>query len=161
MRPASFLQRFLPFLWMVTVCLGAGSAVAFAADHPQFSGAWKLDHDKSDFGEASGPSQVTDSITQTASALTIDRDRDGEKSTIRVPLDGTQSDVKLRNMPMKAQSHWDGTTLVIEYTGSRLGGAIRSEEKWTLSADGKVLTVERHGSSRRGETTQKLLMVKQ
>jgi len=42
---------------------------------------------------------------------------------------------------VKAKANWDGSTLVIAMTADFGGSEIKLTDKWTLSEDGKTLTV--------------------
>lgn len=132
----------------------------YAADRPDFNGTWKLDASKSDFGPLPGPSQVTDRIAQSDSEVVINRNREGRDSVIHVPLDGSQTENNLRGVNMKTQGRWDGGALIIDFTGQRGGAAAKSEERWTLTPDGKAIKVTRHLSGAQGETEQTLTMVR-
>jgi hypothetical protein len=50
---------------------------------------------------------------------------------------------------------------VIDYSGQQRGRPAKSEERWTVSADGKTMQVVRQLSGAMGSTEQTLLMVKQ
>ena len=63
--------------------------------------------------------------------------------------------------PVKSILKWDGETLTIETQGTFGDNAFTMKDKWSLSADGKVLTILRHFSSGMGETDQKLIFDKQ
>lgn len=130
--------------------------------HPSFAGTWSLDKQKSDFGRIPGGApQLIDTVTQEPALLTIRRERNGEAVTLRIPLDGSTGDVQIRGMQMAVQTHWEERTLVINYSGSRGGNPVTSEEKWSLAPDGNVIVVKRHMSGMPGATDQSLYMVKQ
>ena len=116
-----------------------------------------MDPKQSDFAQLPAPSSVTDRVTQQAGEIVINRDRDGEPVVIHVPLDGSERENTMRGMVSKTRGHLAGETLIINYDSARA----HSEERWTKSADGRILTVKRHLSSPRGDTDQTLLMVRQ
>ena len=62
---------------------------------------------------------------------------------------------------MKNTAKWDGDALVVESKGSFGDNPFTMKDKWTLSADGKVLTIQRHFSSGMGEMDQKMVLDKQ
>ena len=61
----------------------------------------------------------------------------------------------------KSTLTWDGDNLVIDTKGSFNGNDFTAKDSWTLSEDGKTMTVERHLASAMGEADQKILFEKQ
>jgi hypothetical protein len=62
---------------------------------------------------------------------------------------------------MKSTGKWDGDALVITTKANYGGNDITLADKWTLSEDGKVLTINRHITSPMGELDQKIVLEKQ
>jgi hypothetical protein len=147
----------LSFLALAALFCGAIQA----ADHPDLTGTWKLDAAKSDFGPFPGPASMTDRIQQQSAEIVINRDRGGEPVVIHIPLDGSERTNELRGNAMKTTAHWDGGTLVIDYSGEQRGRPAKSQERWTVAPDGKSITVIRRLSGPQGATAQTLFMVKQ
>lgn len=145
--------------WLIVLAAWDGPALC-AADPKDFSGTWKLDTARSDFGQFPGPAELTDRIVQNGSELLINRNRGGERVVIHVPLDGSQRDNKLALGAVKTRAHWEAATLVIDYTGQRRGSTVKSEERWTLGPKKTTLRVIRHLSAAKGEMQQTLTMVK-
>jgi hypothetical protein len=56
---------------------------------------------------------------------------------------------------------WVNGVLTFEGQGKYNGGGLRVVEKWTLSADGKVLTIARHVEVDAGEADLTLVLEKQ
>ena len=125
---------------------------------PNLSGAWKLNLEKSDFGQVPPPNSETDILIQTGSDLKIavasDSDNTG-KQTYLIPVtigsaesatpDGMfPADSIFKILASKAQ--WQTANLVVDqkmsYQGS--GGTVHSV--YTLSPDGKLLTRQTHYS---------------
>ena len=75
--------------------------------------------------------------------------------------DGKECLNKFRGMDRKSTLKWDGDTLVIESKMEIQGNAVSLLEKWSLSEDGKTLTINRHFASNMGEMDQKVVMEKQ
>jgi hypothetical protein len=155
-------RKSLPTLSLFFVTLAALSCGSIhAADHPDLSGTWKLDASKSDFGPFPGPSSMVDRIEQKTGEVTVNRDRAGEAVVLHIPLDGTPRSNEIRGVATQTTGRWDGNTLVIDYSGQQRGRPAKSEERWTVSADGKTMQVVRQLSGAMGSTEQTLLMVKQ
>jgi hypothetical protein len=124
---------------------------------PDFSGQWKLNINKSDFGQMPAPSSALMKIEHKEPGLKITRTigtDDGKRTTETVySTDGKDITVKLPGSnPGKSTAKWDGSALVIESMTSLNGEEFRVRWKWTLSKDGKTLTTVRTFS--RGEAAQ-------
>jgi len=75
--------------------------------------------------------------------------------------DGKESTNTVNGNEFKSTVKWDGDELTIDTKGSFNGNDFTARDRWTLSGDGKSLTVERHLSSEMGEADQKILFEKQ
>jgi hypothetical protein len=62
---------------------------------------------------------------------------------------------------MKSVANWDGDTLVIATKGTFGDNEITITQKWSLSTDGKVLTVAQSVKSPQGEFEVKYVLDKQ
>lgn len=157
--------------------LAAGSFVlasgAAAQKHPDFSGSWKINVEKSDpppqrggMGGGQQWAEMTVVITQTAEALTIEQ-KTGEQALARTfHLDGRESmNAGMRGQQMKSTSTWEGAALVTTGTTSMdtPQGAmeIKTTETRTLSEDGKTMTVVTVSRTPRGERTRKVVFERQ
>ena len=141
----------------------AGPALAQAKPPcPDFSGAWKMNVEKSDpmgggpggGGGGAGMADAITTITQTATELTVTTKFGDQTRTLTYKLDGSESvNPGMRGGESKSKAHWDGNSLVIETTQNVTGPngdmQITTKETRTLSADGKQMTVV--SSSQRGE----------
>lgn len=141
-------------------CLAALNLVS-AAEHPSFTGTWKMDAAKSDFGSLPAVGSIVDRIGQQEPELVINRARDGQNLIIAIPLDGDSKQNDILGLDMKTQGHWDGNTLAVDFTGRRMGREVSYHERWTMAPDGNSFKVARHLVSPRGETDQTLIFVKQ
>jgi hypothetical protein len=110
-----------------------------AQARPDFSGTWVLDAAKSDQGAAGrGPAGPV-VIKQTATEITV--------GAITVKFDGTPAEFQGRGgATQKVTAKWDGNRLVSTITGDFLGQAYTTTQTRSLSADGKVMTVENRGA---------------
>jgi hypothetical protein len=111
---------------------------AVAAEHPNFSGTWKLNLAESDFSDkhASAPDNLTLTVHQNGTDLRYDsqREKDGGKSQGHVDLTiGVSLDL---NSGATAAANWTGDKLVFKM----LQGQAETDETWSLSTDGKKLT---------------------
>jgi hypothetical protein len=141
------------------------AAAAFAAP-PDLSGTWKLDTSKSTFGQFPAPSSMVQKVTHAEPKLTVAVKQSSERGdfefTSNYTTDGKEStNTGFGGAENKSVAKWDGDALNIETKGTFGDNAYSMKDKWTVSADGKVLTITRHFSSQMGELDQKLVLDKQ
>jgi hypothetical protein len=141
--------------------LAAGQAQA----KPNFSGEWKLNISKSEYGPMPAPTSRTDKIAHADPSLEVTTTQSSPNGDATVKMkyatDGGETSNELRGNALKSTSKWDGDTLVIS-TKATFGGAdITLLDKWNISDEGKVLTVSRHIVSPQGELDQKMVFEKQ
>ena len=156
----------LPFRRVVTsVALLVLLAAAAAAAPPNLSGDWKLNISKSEFGEMPPPTSMSQKITHDDPKLTVSLKQSGAMgdfdATANYTTDGKECTNTFLNNPAKSTVKWDGDALTIETKGKFGDTDYTLKDKWTVSADGKVMTIARHFSSSFGEGDQKLVMEKQ
>jgi hypothetical protein len=123
------MRRALAFFCMTA--LGA-AAVALAAADPTYIGRWKLNLDKSDFG------QTTITFSQTPSKemrLTVD----GQSYTFKT--DGQDYPALLGTT-----AAWKAVDASTWETTNKIKGKVLSNDTAKVSGDGKVLTVESKGT---------------
>jgi hypothetical protein len=148
---------------LATAVLCALSAAA--QSRPDFSGSWKLNPAKSDFGSMPGVDSRTDLITQTADTLTdkVSAQTEGGPLDLNLTykLDGTPTVNQFQGNDVKSKAQWDGSTLVVDSQFSFNDSDIQFESRWTLSPDGKTLTMATHINSPMGESDQKYVLDKQ
>ncbi len=137
-----------------------------AADKPDFSGSWKLNSSRSDFGPMPPPDKWDMVVehkdpslkvkTTMANAQMGERNDEAEYAT-----DGTEK----TNGPTTAAVTWEGALIVFKTTRKvNMQGEqveIKGEEKWSLSEDGKTLTVDAKLTAPMGEFQMKRVLDKQ
>jgi hypothetical protein len=137
-------MRRLVFAAAVTTALLASSA--FAA--PNLTGDWKLNLTKSQYGLMPAPVEVTrkiklDGISLSLSTYTKSAQREGT-TELKYTTDGKVCVNKVANGEAKGTARWDGDTLIIESSQQNGAAEIKSHEAWTLSSDGRTLTILTH-----------------
>jgi hypothetical protein len=141
------------------------ASAGFAAS-PDLNGTWKLNAAKSDFGQFPAPAGLTQKVTQAEPKLSVESKMTGDQGDMTFTANYTTDGKECTNQGFggsdsKSTVKWDGQTLVIETKGAFGDNAYTMKDKWTLSADGKVLTILRHFSSSMGESDQKMILDKQ
>jgi hypothetical protein len=128
------------------------------------NGTWKMDPAKSDFG----PGPVSDSrldrigIEGTTLKDTITQKlHGGPESTYDMiySLDGKESTNHVRGNLVESTAQWEGDELVVDSKVHALRLAIM-KDRYSISADGKTLTLVRHISGARN-AEQKIIFDKQ
>jgi hypothetical protein len=150
---------YVPFL------LGVLTLTAFAQSKPDFSGTWKLNLEKSDFGELPPPTNRTDVITHKEPALSdsvTTETAEGKQSyTATYTTDGKESQNKIGPRDVRTTLKWSGNNLAMNAKFKFEDADVVGDSTWTLSADGKTLTWNIHYASSIGEIDQKMVFDKQ
>jgi hypothetical protein len=151
--------------WIIAAGLRLLLFAAVAQAKPNFSGDWKMNPAKSDFGQMPAPTSMVQKITHNDPDLkvvsTSVRESGEFTNTATYTTDGKECINKGRMGESKSTLKWDGDTLVIETKADFQGNAVAITSKWTLSEDGKTLTVNTHFSSSMGEGDSKTVLEKQ
>ena len=132
-----------PFLaGLLAAALIVAGAPLRAQQKPNFSGSWKMNQVKSDFGPAPAPDTFTRKIVHAEPSITIDEVQGsplGEQQTSRkMTTDGKEGTFEVSGAQVKATAKWEGDTLLVVSTVPAIG--ISYNDRMSLSADGKVLT---------------------
>jgi len=132
---------------------------------PDFTGDWKLNTSKSDFGQFPAPSSMTQKVAHQEPSLKLATkmatDNGDFEFEAAYTTDGKECTNQFGPNPMKSTAKWEGDILIIDTKGSFGDAEITINDKWALSADGKTLTLTRHFVSSQGELNQKLTLEKQ
>ncbi len=143
----------------------AFAALSFAQGKPNFSGTWKLNTSKSDFGVLPGPDSRTDVIEHADPALTVHvtaaTQQGPQNYTVNFTTDGKEATNSFGPNPAKSTASWDGSNLLINTNLKFNDQDVAIKSVWTLSPDGKTLTQNIHLASAMGETDQKVVYDKQ
>jgi hypothetical protein len=140
----------------VVLAMTATAALCAAADKPNFSGDWSMDASKSDFGPIPPPATMTRKVDHNDPGVTVVETQTGGAQgdatiTAKYSTDGKETTNEMMGAPTKSTAKWDGKALLIATSADFQGMAITFTDKWTLSDDGKVMTVARHIGTPQGE----------
>jgi hypothetical protein len=136
---------------------------------PDFSGTWNLDKEKSEMGggPGGGPRMAAPSMTidHKDPELMIKRKLEvqGEERTqeLKYTTDGKpNTNQGFRGRTINSKTTWEGSKLVTEATRETPQGTIETKEIYSLSEDGKILTIEMNRKDA-GGAGRKLVYVKQ
>lgn len=138
------------------------AAAAFAAT--DFSGTWKMDPAKSDFGPIPPPESMTRVVTQDGDSITFEttqKNEQGEvKTKISFKLDGSPSVNKTALGEVKGTAKFEGDKLRIKSTRETQGMEITFDELWALAADGKTINIVNKVGTPQGDLEIKLVLIK-
>ena len=157
------MKRAAVFIIFMTL---AFSGSAFALGKPDFSGTWNLDMTKSDMvqerSRAMAAAKVTIVIKQTPAVLTTTRNVGKRPETATEKLDGSESMNKSPSgQDIRSTNRWEGSTLVTKSVMSTGQGTVESTFVRSLSADGKVMTIDVTMKTPNKVTKKKLIYNKQ
>lgn len=121
----------------VALLLSLVPTIARAQAKPDFSGTWVLDVEKSWSGTKDGPRLAAETlvVTQTARELTFEQSSEPGTLVVRLDVEETVKDSPMGRTRLRA--NWEGDRLVMT-TEAEAASILR----WSLSADGQVLTVD-------------------
>src|SRR5665213_3793382 len=125
------------------------------------SGVWKLNGAKSDYGKFPAPLSVTRKIKHNDPKLVLSTTQTGPQGYVTSSLTYTTDGTESVNGDSKGSAQWIGDKLMIESSREFQGATLKQKEIWTLSADGKTLTVDSHVSIPNGEFDVKQVFDKQ
>jgi len=148
-------------LALLTVALGLVQAQAKS----DFSGTWKANATKSDFGPMPPPDSMTEKIVHEDPSFKVNIAQTGGSGDMTYDqvytTDGKECVNHMGDNEFKSTLKWDGDDLVADTKGSYEGNEFTAKDRWTLSAGGKTMTVTRHISTSMGEFDMKLVFDKQ
>ena len=149
---------------VVFLCLLTCSLASLAADRPDFSGNWKLNVDKSDFGPMPKPEKADYVIVHKDPEMNVKQSavtQMGEMtSDVKILTDGTEFTNTVRGQEVKGTAKWDGTTLVVTQKLEIQGNVITFVQRWSLSEDGKSITQDVTITTPQGELKTKAVLDK-
>jgi len=155
---------------------GAGSAAPTATAttgattvtgaHPNYSGTWKLNVEKSDFGPLPPDTSRTDIIEHTGAAVKQTVSEDGAQGkqdyVLNFTTDGKEASNSAGGIEVKNAANWTGANLVVDTKLNIQGTDVAAKSTWVLSPDGKALTQNSHiNAGALGEFDQKFIFEKQ
>jgi hypothetical protein len=138
------------------------AATAFAQDKPDFSGEWKLNAAKSDFGMGQAPEKLifkidhkdpnfklTQTVTSPQGEMTNDQS---------MVIDGKEQTRTSQRGEVKFTPKWAGSEIVVDQKLKIQDNDVTIKETWSMAEDKKSLTVTRQIQSPMGEMTMKIVM---
>jgi len=135
----------LSILLLVVAALG----FAQTDNKTNYSGEWRMIREKSSFGKFTAPESLVRTVDQKDVTINVHTAQTGPagkaSADVTYYTDGRESINEVRGRESKSHCFWDGGVLVIRtYAKASNNASIETEERWELSADGKILTMISH-----------------
>jgi hypothetical protein len=154
--------------------LAAAASVGFAQGKTDLSGTWRLNVAKSDFGPVPGPNTQTDVIEQNGQTIKINVTAEGDEGKMQYTQTLTTDGREVTISPDSPGAHpnpevtlqsisaaWNGASLDVSQKLTYGSDPVTGVSHYTLSADGKVLTVSSDYQSPMGEAQRTFIFEKQ
>jgi hypothetical protein len=145
------MKMLLAALLILTGATATFQAQTAPAAKPDFSGSWKLNVGKSDYGQVPPPASETNIVTQTEDDFKVAVTQTGQVGdqnyTLTFKAGGADSPMaadafaansEFRVLSSKAE--WVDRVLVVTQKAMYQGGPLEISSRWSLSDDGKVIT---------------------
>lgn len=128
------------------------AATGLAADPARFSGTWKENLEKSTKSTLTSYVNKIDASADVVVVKTTSNGPRGERTSERTYTIGKEVKSKMSDGDEAiTNAKWEGDALVILQTIKEPDGPVDHKETWTVSADGKTLTKQRHSHSAKGD----------
>jgi hypothetical protein len=149
-------RKIKSILWMTLLAaLVSGFGGTAHAAGPNLSGNWTLNLAKSNFGKFPAPQSITRKITHDGAKLAmtiVQKGAQGEvTSELAYTTDGKPVTNKVQGGESKGSAQWIGDKLMIDSSREIQGTTLGQKDIWSLSADGKTLTIDSHVTLPNGE----------
>jgi hypothetical protein len=108
---------------------------------PNFGGSWMLNAAKSQYGAFPAPDVMLRTIEHSGATLKMSTYQKGAQGEVSSELTYTTDGAPSVNGASRGAARWQGDALVIESSREVDGARLTQRELWTLSPDGKTLTV--------------------
>ncbi len=142
------MHRMIAFALAALLC--SGGRIARGQGTQDLTGTWKLNLARSDYADMPGPSDRTDTIEQRGGEITesvVSKTRNRvQRYTMTFSTDGLQTvlppGVDTGFVDLKSVSaSWRGQMLIMTQVLDFQGDALSAKNIYTLSEDGKTLTI--------------------
>jgi len=160
------LVTFMRIRWLL-LAIVFFAAHSWAAETPNFSGFWKMDVSKSDFGPQTSPQSAEYVIRHVGATISFNYTQDGKTSRVDLTPDNEERITSTtEETAVWTKSYWSGSVLVIESRerkryGTQAGIGVGWTSRWSLSPDGQQLLIERKIHTPDGDIDQHVVCVKE
>ncbi len=145
----------------VTAVLTLALATLASAQKPNFSGSWKLDGAKSDFGPQPVPDSMTMKVSHDDPKLKVAQSGPQGDSEMVFTTDGKEVTNQMQGMDVKGVAKWEGEKIVVNNKLDLGGTEVSFKQTYSLKDGGKVMISDMHIVSPQGEFDMKMVFNKQ
>lgn len=143
------------FVFIMCAIAGFFAGMLPAQAKPNFTGDWKLNIEKSNFGPMPAPTSLSQKIQHDDPKMTVSSTQSSAQGDMSFDAtystDGKETTNTMGPMEAKSVAKWEGDALAIETKLNAGGTDIVIKGKWTLSEDGKTITNSAHVVTPQGE----------
>jgi hypothetical protein len=137
---------------LLRILVAACSITCSAADQPNFSGHWKMNSARSNFGSVPAPDSVIRNITHVGSTITIVEEQAASgtawTSTRTINTDGQPVKFEINGSSVTTAIYWEADNLIADTT---IDAGLKFHDRMSLSEDAKTLTSKALVTSYQGE----------
>jgi hypothetical protein len=138
------------------------ASAALTAEPAKFSGTWKENMDKSAKSNVTSYVNQIDATVDTIHVKTTTTGPRGERTSERTYVIGKEIASKMPDGDEAiTTANWKDSALIIVSTIKEPEGVVETKETWTLSADSKTLTKQRHSHGPKGDRDETFVLEKQ
>jgi hypothetical protein len=159
---------FRPYYFSLILLLAATAVVQAqqSPPRPNLTGIWNMDKEKSSFGGLDSPQSARYLIRHLGSKLEMQYEYDDRTTRVDIIPDGQERVLEtLPDSENMARVYWSGSVLVFEGRIRPMSSSnalpVKWTSRWTLSADKRVLTIDRHLASQQATADQKVVFNKE
>jgi hypothetical protein len=157
------------FLLALAAVAGFAFGMGQAQAKPNFTGDWKLNVEKSNFGPMPGPDKMTMKVDHKEPELSVHTAQSGAQgdmeNDVKYTTDGKETKNTLNTpggqVDAKSTAVWEGDSLLITTKVEANGQEIVIKSTYTLSEDGKTMTNVAKIATPQGELEMTYVMNKQ
>jgi hypothetical protein len=132
--------------------IAAYSITCSAADQPNFSGRWKMNSARSNFGPVPAPDSVIRNITHVGPTITIVEEQTASgtawTSSRTVNTDGQPVTFAINGSSVTTAIYWEADNLIADTT---IDAELKFHDRMSLSEDAETLTSKALVTSYQGE----------
>jgi hypothetical protein len=153
-------------LRLIIICLFL-TVLSFAATPPNFSGIWKMDPGKSEWGPQTPPNSVEYVIRHLGAKISFNYTQDGNTSRVDITPDNEERITSTTEENATwTRAYWSGNVLVLEARerkrfGTQANSGPSWTSRWSLSPDGQEFIIDRTLRSGGEEAVQHIVFARQ
>jgi hypothetical protein len=152
------MKHLTTFVALISI---AGSAAA--ADKPNFSGEWRMNPAKSNYGVVPVPKSLVRTIVHSEPSITIAEDQTAGSMEVvpsrRFTTDGQAANFKLNGVDIVGTAIWEDASLVVLSKVTAAG--MEFNDRMSVSEDGKLLTSRVQITSAQGDVEMTIVFDRQ